>query len=509
MLTRRSLVLSSAAALAACAELPTNGSAAAREASDLAVLPPAAPREFRAAWVATVANIDWPSKKGLSMEQQQAEARAMLDKAVALKFNAIVFQIRTAADALYDSRLEPWSEYLTGTQGQSPGYDPLAFWVAEAHARGLELHAWFNPFRARQNSAKSAAAATHLSQSKPQWVKSYGDQLWIDPGEIEAGEHTLAVFKDVLKRYDVDGLHIDDYFYPYPIALPGRAADSKEELDFPDEPSWQRYVQAGGTLARNDWRRQNVDRLIERIYGMIRATKPWVRFGVSPFGIPKPSVRNENITGFSQYDKLYAHVELWLNEGWMDYLVPQLYWSRTQKGQSFEPLMEAWLSNNPMKRHVWPGLFTSRIQNDKPETWGPDEITGQIEIVRRRAPGSGHVHFSMVALTQNRKGLAEVLQGGLYKDAVLVPATPWLETGAPAAPTLSVERQGAQVMLKPAPGAGSKPVSRYAIWLRVDGQWRFEVTTGALGVPAAGLDAVVVSALDRVSNESERRGYRL
>ncbi|HEX2011709.1 MAG TPA: family 10 glycosylhydrolase, partial [Roseateles sp.] len=465
---------------------------------------------FRAAWVATVANIDWPSKPGLGAAQQQAEMRALLDRAVALKLNAVIFQIRTSADALYDSALEPWSEYLSGVQGQSPGYDPLALWITEAHQRGLELHAWFNPFRARQSGAKSAPAAGHLSQTRPGWVKKYGDQLWLDPGEPLAGEHTLAVFKDVLQRYDVDGIHIDDYFYPYPIPQPGSDPAAKLELDFPDEPSWQRYLQAGGKLARHDWRRANVDGLIERLHRLIGATKPWVRLGISPFGIGKPALRPEGIAGFSQYDKLYADVEAWLQQGWLDYLVPQLYWPRAQKPQAFVPLLDYWHAQNPRGRHVWPGLFTSKV-SDKPESWPVEEITGQIEAVRRAYPGSGHAHFSMVALSQNRRGLADALQAGPYAEDALVPATPWLEAGGPAAPLLDLQAaaEPQQLRLRLAPGAG-KPVARYALWLRRGQDWRFMTTQRPeLLLERRGLSGLVVSALDRVGNEGPRVGLAI
>ena len=497
--------------MTACAPLVAPPAPRLVPAPELANTAPPAPREFRAAWVATVANIDWPTKPGLSAETQQAEMRAILDRAVSLKLNALILQVRTSADALYESRLEPWSEYLSGTQGQSPGYDPLALWVTEAHQRGLELHAWFNPFRARQTSAKSANAATHLSQTQPQWVKRYGDQQWIDPGEQDAADHTLAVFKDVLQRYDVDGIHIDDYFYPYPIALPGRSADSKEELDFPDEPAWQRYVQGGGTLARHDWRRRNVDQLIERLYAMVRATKPWVRFGVSPFGLGKPALRPEGISGFSQYDKLYADVERWLAQGWMDYLVPQVYWPRTQKGQAFEPLLNYWHAQNPMGRHVWAGMFTSRIsaKPDDAASWQVAEVEGQIGITRANYPGTGHVHFSMAALRDNRRGLSDTLRAGLYAEPALVPATPWLEAGGPAAPLAHLWRDADGLLLSLINGPG-KPATRYAVWLRVAGQWRFEICHDTeLRLPAAGLEALVVSALDRVGNEGPRSAYRL
>jgi uncharacterized lipoprotein YddW (UPF0748 family) len=369
-------------------------------------VPPA--REWRAAWIATVANIDWPSKPGLPAAQQQAEIRTLCDVAVRTGLNALILQVRTSADALYESKLEPWSEYLTGTQGQHPGYDPLAVWLAEARIRGLELHAWFNPYRARHSTAKSALADTHVGRTHTDWVKRYGDQLWMDPGEAAAAEQTLAVVRDVLARYPVDGVHIDDYFYPYPIQ-----DAAKNDIDFPDEPSWQKYVASGGSLARNDWRRYNVNRLVQRLYALAHEVRPGTRVGVSPFGLPRPDLRPPGITGFSQYDKLYADVELWLREGWLDYLAPQLYWPRAQTAQAFEPLLQAWRALNPLDRPIHAGLFTSRIDaSDK--SWLPDEIVGQIDSVRRLSPGSGHIHFSMAALAQNRRGIADALRTGPY-----------------------------------------------------------------------------------------------
>jgi uncharacterized lipoprotein YddW (UPF0748 family) len=388
---------------------------------------PSAPaREWRAAWVATVANIDWPSKPGLSPEQQQAEIRSLCDTAAHIGLNALLLQVRTSADAFYESRLEPWSEYLTGTQGQHPGYDPLAVWLREARARGLELHAWINPYRARQSKARGPAAAQHLSRTRPEWVKAYGDQLWIDPGEPAAAEHLLAVVRDLLSRYAVDGLHLDDYFYPYPVPAGGAAANpvaaalaSTEpakpapELDFPDGPSWQAYVMAGGQLSRPDWRRDNVNRLVKRLYALVKEVRPSARFGISPFGLPKPENRPPGIAGFSQYDKLYADVELWLREGWMDYLAPQLYWPRAQTAQAFDVLLQTWQTLNPRGIALHPGLFTSRIDNSA-QSWQPDEILGQIDSIRRLSPGSGHIHFSLVALAQNRKGVAELLRERAY-----------------------------------------------------------------------------------------------
>lgn len=512
-ISRRSLLTATAAAAASlgllsCGTAPGPGLASEPLAAkpEAPLQPPPAPREFRAAWVATVSNIDWPSRKGLSSAEQQLEMRALLDRAVALKLNAVILQVRTSADALYASELEPWSEYLSGTQGVSPGYDPLRNWIAEAHQRGLELHAWFNPFRARQSSLGSKPAANHVSRAHPQWVKRYGDQLWIDPGEPEAAAHTLAVVMDVLKRYDVDAIHIDDYFYPYPLKQPG---DDKADVDFPDQPSWQRYLDGGGRLERADWRRSNVDALIARLYAGIRQTKPWVRFGISPFGLGRPELRPPGIQGFSQYDKLFANVERWMAEGWLDYLVPQLYWPIDQQAQAFGALLDYWHQQNPRGRHVWPGLYTSRVLpatgGDK-SGWEPAEILNQIALVRSSKPGTGHVHFSMVSLQQNRRGLAGALAAQAYAVPALVPASPWLEASLPLAPLLKLTeiRQGS-VRLAMQAGSGSKPVLRWALWLRYGERWEFRVAhKPEILLPASGLDAVFVSAVDRVGNEGPR-----
>lgn len=503
------------AMLNACSTALPQAEPLLRDAPALAEAAPAAPREFRAAWVATVANIDWPSRKGLTSAQQQAEMHAMLDHAAALGLNAIILQVRTSADALYASALEPWSEYLTGTQGQAPEppYDPLALWIAEAHRRGLELHAWFNPFRARQSKSQSRPSSQHVSVAHPEWVKTYGDQLWIDPGEPAAADHTLAVFADVLQRYDVDGIHIDDYFYPYPIT---QGDNPKMEVDFPDQPAWQRYLDAGGTLVRDDWRRNNVDALIERIYRSIGQTKPWVRFGISPFGLGRPELRPQDIRGFSQYHKLYADVERWLQEGWLDYLVPQLYWAIDTREQAFGVLLDYWHSQNVRNRHVWAGMFTSRIaatEDGSPKAWSPGEIINQVALVRDRAPESGHVHFSMVALHTNRQGVSDKLQMLSYQNPAVVPATPWL-SAEPLGPV-----QVRLVALSPGHAQLSLLSTaigwmRWIVWLRYGATWKLMVVSQdkvPLAMHADGemLNALVVSGLDRVGNESPRRGYRV
>jgi len=478
-----------------------------------ATMPPEAPREFRAAWVSTVANIDWPSKPGLPADKQQAEAIAILDRAKAMNLNAIVLQVRPSADAIYASKLEPWAEYLSGTQGKAPQpwYDPLKFWVTQAHARGLELHAWFNPYRARHATAKSPVSPDHISKTTPSAVKSYGRFLWMDPGEESASQQTLAVILDVVKRYDIDGVHLDDYFYPYPIesgnpeaALDGNPSN-RPELDFPDQPAWQRYVAGGGKLARADWRRDNVNRLIEAMYKGIHAEKSWVRFGISPFGLGKPDRRPAGIAGFSQYDKLYADAELWLENGWLDYFTPQLYWPIAQAPQAYDVLLDYWLAQNRQGRHIWPGLFTSRI-GAPTKSYAPTEIVDQIAVTRSRPQAGGHVHFSMAALMQNREGISDQLAAGHYAGPALVPATPWLASstaGTPGTPTVAAKVRGAAVDLKLAAG---KDNTHYAIWSRHGGEWRFAVTPASKTewTSADGASAVVVSAVDRLGVEGER-----
>ena len=489
---------------------PAVGAAAAitPPASDL---PPDAPREFRAAWVATVANIDWPSKPGLSAQAQRDEATAMLDRARALGLNALILQVRPAGDALYPSTLEPWSEVLSGEQGRAPGlageapYDPLAFWVEQAHRRGLELHAWFNPYRARHSLAKSPLAASHLAVRQPALVKRYGDQWWMDPGEPEAAAHTLAVVADVLRRYDVDGVHIDDYFYPYPVQAGG------VDVPFPDDESFARYRLGGGTLARDDWRRGNVDGLVQALYHTVRSIRPLARVGVSPFGVGRPDRRPAGISGFSQFDKLYADVERWLENGWLDYLAPQLYWQIDRPGLQFPVLLDYWLAENRARRHVWPGLFTSQVTRGEPlgpRAWPAREVLEQVLLQRTRSSGgaaTGHIHFSMAALMQDRDGIATLLQMGPYAQPALVPATPWLDATSPGAPTLRVA--GTRVAIEP--GAG-KPVAHWAVWRRVAGAWHFAVLVGTeRSLAIDGADLLSVSAVDRIGNESAAHTLRL
>jgi len=512
------LGLASAAALgglAACGTKPIKPGAVSGMTGNE---PPAAPREFRAAWVSTVANIDWPSRPNLSAAKQQEEVIAILDRAKGMNLNAIVLQVRPSADAIYPSNLEPWTEYLSGIQGKAPQpfYDPLAYWITQAHARGIELHAWFNPYRARMDASRSQSAPNHITNTNPAIVKRYGKFMWMDPGEPAAVKQTMDVILDVVRRYDIDGVHIDDYFYPYPIeaspqmagnaaALDGRAG--KGELDFPDDPAWHRYLAGGGELDRANWRRDNVNRLIEAMHKGIHAEKSWVRFGISPFGVVRPDRRPRGIVGFSQYDKLYADAELWLEKGWLDYFVPQLYWPVKPPGQAYDVLLDYWIGQNPLRRHIWPGLFTSRI-GAPTRAYEPQEVLDQVDVTRTRPLATGHVHFSMVALMQNRKGIADQLRTTRYAGQALVPATPWLGNERPGTPLVAAARRARSVELTLKAG---KANALYAIWSRHGGQWRFAVAPAvrvAWSIPddatLGAADAVVVSAVDRLGNEGAR-----
>ncbi len=443
------------------------------EAADVAAKVPSPQREFRAAWVATVANIDWPSKRGLSSSEQQNELVAILDRAVELNLNAIVFQVRPHCDALYDSKLEPWSEYLTGTMGQAPApyYDPLEFAVNEAHWRGLELHAWFNPYRALHAGSKGAIPADHISKTQPDLVRTYGKQMWLDPGEPGAAAHSAAVILDVVKRYDVDGVHFDDYFYPYQIQ-----DEDEQNIPFPDEASWQKAQATGNELNRDDWRRQNVDRLIKRVADEVHATKPWVKFGISPFGIWRPG-NPPQIKGFDAYASLYADAKKWWNEGWVDYLTPQLYWKVDSPGQCYPLLMQWWHQENSRNLHLWPGNYTSRVSNKSKTAWSPEEITLQIAHTRAHPGATGNVHFSMKALMDDERGVAPALRAGPYQEPALVPASPWLGDEAPSTPSVTVDKQPTQWKVAYELVDGTQPWL-WVIRTRQAGEWKLEIAAG-------------------------------
>ncbi len=390
----------------------------------------AVPRELRGLWVATVANLDFPSKAGLSVEAQQAELDVLVERAAALGLNALVFQVRPEADALYDSPLEPWSRYLTGTQGQHPGFDPLAYLVDVAHQRGLEVHAWFNPYRAA-SSAAAPRADSHVSRWAQEHTRRWGNLLWLDPGAPEVQQHALAVVSDVLTRYDIDGVHLDDYFYPYPEG--GRA--------FPDEASYQRYRSTGGELERDAWRRHNVDTLVEGLARTVHAQRPHVRFGISPFGIYRPGYP-EGIRGMDQVTALHADPMLWYERGWVDYLAPQLYWPTTKQAQRYDRLVDWWNHLAAPDRPMLVGLDCTKVGKDA--AWTLDELRTQVTLARQADRTSGHIWFRARPVLDNQAGLADLLSE-LYQGPAVPPPIGRLAAIPTAAPAVARSQRGVEI----------------------------------------------------------------
>ena len=436
-------------------------------------------REFRALWIATVYNIDWPSKAGLKVQEQKDELIDLLDTAKDGGINAIILQVRPEADALYESGFEPWSAHLTGEMGLHPGYDPLAFAIEQAHERGMELHAWFNPFRAQANRTKPRSP-NHIANTRPDWIKRYANYLWLDPGNPEVRAYSIQVMLDVVRRYDIDGVHIDDYFYPYPYP------SNDDAEPFPDDDTYERF----GRGDKDDWRRANVDRFIEALHKGIKKEKPWVRFGISPFGIWRPGYPKGTEAGLDAYGLLYADSRKWLRRGWMDYMMPQLYWTIDSKGQSFPKLLDWWIDENRKKRHVWPGIATDRVGDQRPAS----EMAKQIDLIRKASKGHpGHSHWSADSFINNQRGVRELLQRKTYAQRALTPPNPWLKGKAPSRPAalLTPSENGYRLRV-----GLQENVRFWLIQTRTDGEWSVHVEDGRKdSIELGRFDAISVSAV--------------
>jgi len=466
--------------------------------------PPLDVAEFRAAWIATVANINWPSRSGLPTAQQQGEAIKLLDFLANHNYNAVIFQVRPQADALYQSDIESWSYFLTGQQGKAPQpfYDPLTFWINEAHKRGMELHVWLNPYRAYHTTGGEISAASVVKTNPEMVVKLQNGMYWMDPARKDVQDRTTAVVEDLVKRYDVDGIHFDDYFYPYDSYNGGK--------DFPDDQTWNTYKNAGGKLSRGDWRRKNVDDFIARVGKVVKKEKNFVKFGISPFGIWRPGYP-QSIAGYDQYEKLYADAKKWINEGWVDYLTPQLYWKTDQIAQSFPVLLHWWESENTKDRHIWPGINAGLIEEEGYE----NELFNQLMITRGMlADDPGAVLWNLKAL-MNDKETEKALAESYFRKPALVPPSPWMDNKAPKSPEVFTQLDGNTLRIS-WEHPDQNDVFRWVLYFQYEGsKWDFKILNKAqfselkttlsylVGEKKIKLSKIGMTAVDRTGNQSD------
>lgn len=415
--------------------------------------------EFRGVWIATVANIDWPKGGVTDPEQQRADFIRILDQHQRNGMNAMIVQVRPAADAFYPSSYEPWSEWLTGQQGKPPVpyWDPLSFMIEETHKRGMEFHAWLNPYRAVQTIGKSSIAPAHITKIRPQWFLTYGDKKYFDPGNKEAQQFVVQVVRDIVERYPVDAIHMDDYFYPYRIA-------GKE---FPDQDS---YIRSKSPLSKDDWRRSNVDSIIVAISKSIKEVNKEVRFGISPFSVWRNKDKDErgsdSRAGQTNYDDLYADILLWLEKGWIDYVTPQLYLEMGHDKIAYEKLLD-WWSRNGYGKHIYIGHGIYRATDKNASGWkNPRELPNQLQLLRGYPQVQGSVYFSSKSFDANPNGWNDSLRNNYYRYPALLPPMSWIPGQAPLAPGVSIVKAGAETLrfaVQPAT-TNSSPIKYYVIY---------------------------------------------
>ena len=376
--------------------------------------------EFRGVWIATVDNIDWPSRADYdNPARQRADYIRILDMHKKNGMNAVIVQVRPSADAFYPSSLEPWSQWLTGTQGKAPVpfYDPLQFMIDEAHKRGMEFHAWLNPYRANFNVKTASISPNHISKLHPEWFVTYGDKRYFEPSNKQGQAFVVKVVQDIVSRYDVDAIHMDDYFYPYRIA-------GKE---FPDATA---YLRSGSKLSKDDWRRSNVDSIIKKLFVAIKQIKPKVKFGISPFSVWRNSDRDPRGSatkaGQTNYDDLYADILLWLKNGWIDYVAPQLYLEIGHDKIDYKTMLD-WWAKNSYGRHVYIGHGVYRV-NERAAAWkNPNELPNQIKLLRKKENIHGSIYFSSKTFDKNPNGWNDSLRNNYYRTPATIPAMSWLE----------------------------------------------------------------------------------
>lgn len=418
--------------------------------------------EFRAVWVASVENIDWPSRRGLNADSQRVEFIRLLDMHKRNGMNAVIVQVRPAADALYPSSYEPWSEWLTGRQGQPPApyYDPLEFMIEETHKRGMEFQAWCNPYRAVYAIGKSSVAPDHITRRHPDWFVRFENTLYFDPGNKEVQQYVTAVMRDVVHRYDIDGLHMDDYFYPYDIVEGGGPGK-----DFPDRASFEKY---GKGLSIGDWRRSNVDSVIVSIGKAVKEEKKYCKFGISPFCVwrnkNKDPEGSDTQAGQTNYDNLYADILLWLRNGWIDYVAPQLYLEFSHLHVPFAVMVD-WWSQHSYGRQCYIGLAIYRAGSN-PAWRDRTQLTRQLQAVRNYPGLQGEIYFSSKTFEKNPYGWNDSLRNNYYNYPALVPPMPWIDTARPHEPTVSQEYnyKDSTTTLRLAKGAETDNLIGYAVY---------------------------------------------
>jgi len=384
--------------------------------------------EMRGVWVATVSNIDFPSKPNLPAEALKREINDMLNFYQNVGINAIFFQARPACDAFYKSKIEPLSQFLVGKQrmAKNDDFDVLEYLIEQAHARNIELHAWLNPYRV-SNSKKTSFDNFHIAKKQPNWVVEYAEKLYLDPGIPAVRHYVKEIVADIVSRYNVDGIHFDDYFYPYP----------ERKQEFFDDASFDKYGKGMPVELKPNWRRKNVDSLIFLVHSEIKRLKPFVKFGVSPFGIWRNKTQDPDgseTNGFSAYDGIFADAQMWLMNGWVDYVAPQIYWNIGHKNADFEILVKWWKSHSYGK-HVYVGMSVSSILTDKNNSaWQElSQIPNQIRISRKYNEVKGIILYSSRALVQNPNGVTDSLRD-LFKTETAAPPMSWLDNIPPAAP---------------------------------------------------------------------------
>ena len=376
-------------------------------------------REFRGAWIQAVNG----QFRGIPTEKLKQTLIDQLNSLQGAGINAIIFQVRPEADALYASQLEPWSRFLTGVQGQAPSpyWDPMQFMIDECHKRGMEFHAWINPYRVK-TSLKSELAANHLYNIHPEWFVTYHNQLYFDPALPESRRHICMVVADIVSRYDVDAIHMDDYFYPYPA----------KGVDFPDDASFARY--GGGFTNRADWRRSNVNILIQKIHETIRGLKPWVKFGISPFGIyrnEKNDPLGSKTNGLQNYDDLYADVLLWARNGWVDYNIPQIYWQIGHPAADYETLVKWWAKNTENRPLFIGQSVMNTVQNADPKNPSINQLPRKMALERAYQTIGGSCQWPASAVVENAGKYRDALVQEYHKYPALVPVFDFMDDKAP------------------------------------------------------------------------------